>query len=68
MRTAIAQFCADDYRTVAEISGALNRQAATIQRHHIAPMVAAGVLERKYDQGRSHPDQAYRTRRDVAAG
>ena len=68
VRAAIAQVCSEDYCSVAEIARALNRRAATIQQNYIAAMVAEGVLVRKYGDNPSHPDQAYRTRREVAAG
>jgi predicted HTH transcriptional regulator len=62
IRRAILVICENDFVTTDEIATMLNRSRDTLSVHYIPRMVKEGLLELKYPESISHPDQAYRTR------
>ena len=63
IRRAILVICENDFVTTDEIATMLNRSRDTMSVHYIPRMVKEGLLELKYPESISHPDQAYRTRK-----
>jgi len=63
IRQAILIICENDFVTTDEIATMLHRSRDTLSVHYIPRMVKVGLLELKYPESISHPDQAYRTRK-----
>ncbi|MGN6108791.1 MAG: Fic family protein [Kofleriaceae bacterium] len=53
-------FCADDWRTLPEISAAVGREPSTVRTKYLKPLLEHDVLVRKYPDNPRHPHQAYR--------
>ncbi|MFA5415362.1 MAG: hypothetical protein WC295_07705 [Methanoregula sp.] len=62
IRRAILIICENDFVSSDEIATMLNRSRDTMSIHYISRMVKEGLLELKYPENISHPQQAYRTR------
>ena len=63
IRRAILTICENDFVTTDEIATMIHRSRDTLSVHYIPRMVREGLLELKYPESISHPDQAYRTRK-----
>jgi Predicted transcriptional regulator containing an HTH domain and an uncharacterized domain shared with the mammalian protein Schlafen len=63
VRRAILIICENNFVTTDEIATMLHRSRDTLSVHYIPRMVKEGLLELKYPESISHPDQAYRTRK-----
>ncbi len=63
IRRAILIICENDFVTTDEIATMLNRSRDTLSVHYIPRMVKEKLLDLKYPESISHPDQAYRTRK-----
>ena len=61
LRQVIAQLCAGHWRTPAWLAVLLKMEAGKLSNRHLAPMVKIGILERRYPESPTHPEQAYRT-------
>jgi predicted HTH transcriptional regulator len=61
-RAAILAYCADRFRTSAEIAEHLGRVVRTVRARYLPVLVAEGALTPLYPGAPSHPQQAYRTR------
>jgi ATP-dependent DNA helicase RecG len=66
MQAAILEFCNDRYRTPQEIAQALRRGAKTLKSNYLPHLIAAGLLEPLYPDSPTHPQQAYRTKKEPA--
>lgn len=64
VRDTIVRLCTDRFLRVRELSQLLGRTPDTLRDAYISGMVDEGVLDLRYPENRSHPDQAYRTRSD----
>lgn len=61
MEGAILAICQDQYIRPQLLASLLNRDLAGLQYRYLAPLIKRGLLERKYPENPSHPEQAYRT-------
>ncbi|MEG4800214.1 putative DNA binding domain-containing protein [Microcoleus sp. ARI1-B5] len=61
MRNTILKLCSERYLTVKRLAELLNRSSETIRTHFINPMLSEKLLELKYPDEPTHPQQAYRT-------
>lgn len=61
LRTVILRICEEAFRKPSELAGFLNFSKDKLLERHLAPMVAEGLLIRKYPENPRHPDQAYCT-------
>ena len=61
MRDTILKLCSERYLTVKRLAELLNRSSETIRSHYINPMWSEKLLELKYPDEPTHPQQAYRT-------
>jgi ATP-dependent DNA helicase RecG len=61
---AILEFCHLDFRTPKEIATALRRQVKTLKEHHLPRILEADRLELRYPDAPTHPQQAYRTKKE----
>jgi len=61
MRNTILTLCSERYLTVKRLAELLNRSSETIRTHFINPMLSEKLLELKYPDEPTHPQQAYRT-------
>jgi len=61
MRDTILKLCSERYLTVKRLAELLNRSSETIRTHYINPMWSEKLLELKYPDEPTHPQQAYRT-------
>ncbi|MEY3867206.1 MAG: hypothetical protein RLZZ338_1097 [Cyanobacteriota bacterium] len=61
MRDTILKLCSERYLTVKRLAELLNRSSETIRTHFINPMWLEKLLELKYPDEPTHPQQAYRT-------
>lgn len=50
------------WTTPATLARWLGLGAANLTKRHLSPMVAEGVLERRYPKRVNHPEQSYRVR------
>lgn len=62
LRLAILALCRAEFYSLAEITAALNRTINAV-RSHVRDLVEEGLLEQLHPGQRSHPRQAYRTRK-----
>ena len=58
----ILSFCKEDYKSLEEIAKGVGKTIKYLKNRFIARMVNDGLLERKYPNIPTHPDQKYRTR------
>jgi hypothetical protein len=61
LRQAIGQLCADQWRSVAWLAALLKLQPRNLSDRHLTPMLKDGLLERRFPDIPSHPEQAYRS-------
>jgi hypothetical protein len=61
MTRTILAIC-DDFRSLTELSGMLNRKSDSLGVHYINKLVAEGKLELKYPNKRNHHSQRYKTK------
>ena len=61
LRQAILQLCADQWRAVAWLGALLQFEPRNLSDRHLTPMLKAGLLERRFPDIPSHPEQAYRS-------
>ncbi len=61
MRETILKLCSERYLTVKRLAELLKRSPETIRSHYINPMWSEKLLELKYPDEPTHPQQAYRT-------
>jgi ATP-dependent DNA helicase RecG len=61
LRQAIGQLCTDQWRSVAWLAALLKLQPRNLSDRHLTPMLKDGLLERRFPDIPSHPDQAYRS-------
>ncbi len=61
LRQAICQLCSDQWRSVAWLAALLKLQPRNLSDRHLSPMVKEGLLERRFPDIPSHPEQAYRS-------
>jgi ATP-dependent DNA helicase RecG len=61
MRNTILKLCSERYLTAKRLAELLNRSSETIRTHFINPMLSEKLLEVKYPDEPTHPQQAYRT-------
>lgn len=62
VRRAILDLCQGRYLSLSDLSRLLNRKQETLRESYVTRMVREGMLEPRYPEKPSHPDQAYRTR------
>jgi len=62
LRQAILQLCSDQWRSVAWLAATLKLQPRNLSDRHLTPMLKDGLLERRFPDIPSHPDQAYRAK------
>ncbi len=61
MRPIVLQICSQGrWVTTADIARLSNISPNNLRAHHLSPMVASGLLERRYPENPTHPQQAYR--------
>ena len=60
LRQAIGQLCAGQWRSVAWLAALLRFEPRNLSDRHLTPMLKDGLLERRFPDIPSHPDQAYR--------
>ena len=61
LRQAIGQLCSDHWRSVAWLAALLKFEPRNLSDRHLTPMLKDGLLERRFPDIPSHPDQAYRS-------
>ena len=61
LRQAICQLCSDQWRSVAWLAALLKLQPRNLSDRHLTPMLKDGLLERRFPDIPSHPEQAYRS-------
>ena len=61
MEDVILKLCKEDYLALKDIAEILNRTPETLRIHYLNRMVKGGLLELRYPDKPSHPDQGYRT-------
>lgn len=64
MTDTILNLCKEDYFSLRDIAAILHRTPDTLRIHYINLMVKTGMLELRYSDKPSHPNQGYRTRRE----
>ncbi|MCX6692553.1 MAG: AAA family ATPase [Methanoregula sp.] len=62
MVETILIICTGHFMTLEQLSSLLKRSPETIRTHYLNPMVKRQLLELKYPDKLTHPDQGYRTR------
>lgn len=58
---AILSLCLESFRTLSELTQALNRSPKRLRNAYLPALVARGALELRFPGQAIHPDQAYRT-------
>ncbi|MBN8474497.1 ATP-binding protein [Sulfuritalea sp.] len=58
---AILSLCSESFRTLSELTQALNRSPKRLRNAYLPALVARGALELRFPGQATHPDQAYRT-------
>jgi len=61
LRQAILRLCADQWRAVAWLAALLQFEPRNLSDRHLTPMLKDGLLERRFPDIPSHPEQAYRS-------
>jgi len=61
LRQAIGQLCAGQWRSVAWLAALLKFEPRNLSDRHLTPMLKDGLLERRFPDIPSHPEQAYRS-------
>ena len=62
LRQAICHLCSDQWRSVAWLASLLKLKPRNLSDRHLTPMLKDGLLERRFPDIPSHPEQAYRLR------
>ena len=62
LQSMILAFCMEDFKTLEEIAKGVGKTIKYLKNGFIARMVNDGLLERKYPNIPTHPDQRYKTR------
>jgi len=63
MVETILLLCSGHFLTLDQIADILKRSPDTIRTHYLNPMVKSELIELKYPDKPTHPDQGYRTRK-----
>lgn len=61
LRQAICQLCSGQWRSVAWLAALLKFEPRNLSDRHLTPMLKDGLLERRFPDIPSHPEQAYRS-------
>lgn len=62
VRATILALCTDQYLSLRDLSALLGRNQEGLRNSYVTSMVSEGLLELRYPDTPSHPDQAYRAR------
>lgn len=62
MAETILILCSGHFLTLDQLADLLKRSPDTVRTHYLNQMVKKNLLELKYPDKRTHPDQGYRTR------
>ncbi|MDT9189129.1 MAG: putative DNA binding domain-containing protein [Limnospira sp. PMC 894.15] len=57
----ILKLCSDDYLPLRTLADLLKREPDSIRNHYVNPMLKQSLLEARYPNEPTHPQQAYRT-------
>jgi ATP-dependent DNA helicase RecG len=57
----ILKLCSEDYLPLRTLADLLKREPDSIRNHYVNPMLKQGLLEARYPNEPTHPQQAYRT-------
>ncbi len=68
VRATILRLCRDRFLRLRELAALLGRSPEALRDSYITGLVDEDLLELRYADNRSHPDQAYRTRNDSTRG
>jgi ATP-dependent DNA helicase RecG len=60
VKQVILKLCAEDYLTLRTLAELLGRKPDSLRNHYVNPMIDEGLLEPKYPEQISHPQQAYK--------
>jgi ATP-dependent DNA helicase RecG len=63
VRATVLKLCEGRFLTLADLATLLGRSAVDLRQRFVKPLIASGLLERRYPQQPNHERQAYRTRR-----
>ena len=61
VRETILKLCSGRYLRLAELARLLDRKPETLRDSYVSSMIREGMLELRYPEKPSHPDQSYRT-------
>lgn len=61
MEKLIMDICQNNYQTISDIAGKLNRNPRSLRNNYLSEMVKKGILELKHSDTPNNPNQAYRT-------
>jgi ATP-dependent DNA helicase RecG len=62
VRRIILDLCREDYLSVQELAGYLQRNSISLGNHYLIPMVKEGLLIFRHPEQPRHPQQGYKTR------
>lgn len=63
----IVDLCADRYLTRQQLAQLLGRRSvAKLYENYLSPLLKTGLLELRFPDAPSHPEQAYRSRKEPA--
>jgi len=65
MEEVIRSLCSENYLSLKDIAVLVHRTPDTLRVHYLNRMVKTGQLELRYPDKPNHPDQGYRTRREM---
>ncbi|MGE3063900.1 MAG: RNA-binding domain-containing protein, partial [bacterium] len=65
MKKIIVHLCSDSFVTLKELSEVLKRNPKSLQDQYISDMLKSNTLELKYPDIKNHPDQAYKSRKEI---
>lgn len=68
VKGTILALCARRYLSLRDLSALLGRNQESLRNSYVTSMVSEGLLELRYPQAPSHPDQAYRARQEDTGG
>ena len=67
IRAMIVDLCADRYLTRQQLAQLLGRRSvAKLYENYLSPLLKTGLLELRFPDAPSHPEQAYRSRKEPA--
>lgn len=64
IHSAVLDFCAEDFKSLADIAKGVNRTKGHLKRQVIPALLQSGRLVRKYPDVPNHPEQQYKTVKD----